>query len=676
MPPNQGRYPGEDRFRAWLFWTVRIKNSQSDKLLSKMSEQQIFLTLDNDAIVSTPELNLVLEKAKGLSDLEIVICFKNGITRIKNVFIAGLFLLYKERNLRFNLSGAIGDRADLFSDTTHSDELKQYLAHIAFLYGKSDPRWIGGFSYDEKADLTVSRVFAPVLYVDEDTINSIFNSKEGSVFADLKDSFIQYMIDHWANQPEKAYFAKTDEDCITPRLRSHPPVFTFVYFILHSIDQPFIHNVKQPDVAISRINLIWSFTQKYVAGLYELAKNIVRHSSSGKGVISIRAYEPEDTSTDADRIIETFVIDYGTAGIVPTMIDELKKEQTVDLTSKEDEVDLAILNDNYSLQKFFSPGKSCRLSRQFRREMAHLGLLHFMSMIRSNNGSSWISTGAIDAVTCEPKRDTYGDAKLADEQLYEGTNFHFSLPLSRSFSVSKGVVDARLTTTKQALESLTSIYSVKDQITTIRLKDNVHFTDNTVRVEKRVENREDESAFVESIPFDTIKTIFIALDFEGFTFTSTSLLRVLAMISEKTDKMIIVMNVLTDVLSQMLENNELYFQTMDEIEKVPFWIQDRSILVYSKMKDKDFYFADLLYGQSPEVFYSVNAIISNCFPNYVTIASDDHPVDSNNHHYEEAPVSAFFHHSTLRPFDLVLEDSLNMDLFSHNLMTIVEKELL
>ena len=144
-----------------------------------MSEQQIFLTLDNDAIVSTPELNLVLEKAKGLSDLEIVICFKNGITRIKNVFIAGLFLLYKERNLRFNLSGAIGDRADLFSDTTHSDELKQYLAHIAFLYGKSDPRWIGGFSYDEKADLTVSRVFAPVLYVDEDTINSIFNSKEG-----------------------------------------------------------------------------------------------------------------------------------------------------------------------------------------------------------------------------------------------------------------------------------------------------------------------------------------------------------------------------------------------------------------------------------------------------------------------------------------------------------------
>lgn len=634
--------------------------------------QQIFVSLDNDAIVSTPELNLVLEKAKGLSDLEIVIHFKNGITRIKNVFIAGLFLLYKERNLRFNLSGAIGYRADLFSDTTHSVELKQYLAHIAFLYGKPDPRWIGGFSYDEKADLTVSRVFAPVLYVDKDTINSIFNSKEGSVFADLKDSFIQYMIDHWANLPEKDYFARTDEDCITPRLRSHPPVFTFVYFILHSIDQPFIHNVKQPDVAISRINLIWSFTQKYVAGLYELAKNIVRHSSSGKGVISIRAYEPEDSSTDADRIIETFVFDYGTAGIVPTMIDELKKEQTVDLPSKEDEIDLAILNDNYSLQKFFSPGKSCRLSRQFRREMAHLGLLHFMSMIRSNNGSSWISTGAIDAVTCEPKRDTYGDAKLADEQLYEGTNFHFSLPLSRSFSVSKGVVDARLTTTKEALESLTSIYSVKDEITTIRLKDKVPSTDKTFSVD----NREDESFLVESIGFDTIKTIFIALDFEGIVFSPTSLLRVLAMISEKTEKMIIAMNIPTEDLSLLLESNELYFQTMDEIEKVPFWIQDRSILVYSRMKDKDFYFADLLYGQSPEVFYSVNAIISNCFPNYVTIASDNHPDVSKKEHYKEAPVGAFFHNSTLRPFDLVLEDSLKQDLFSHNLMTIVQKELL
>ena len=90
--------------------------------------QQIFVSLDNDTIVSTPELNLVLEKAKGLSDLEIVIHFKNGITRIKNVFIAGLFLLYKERNLRFNLSGAIGYREDLFSDTTHFVELKQYLA--------------------------------------------------------------------------------------------------------------------------------------------------------------------------------------------------------------------------------------------------------------------------------------------------------------------------------------------------------------------------------------------------------------------------------------------------------------------------------------------------------------------------------------------------------------------
>lgn len=637
--------------------------------------QQIFVSLDNDAIVSTPELNLVLEKAKHQSDLEIVIRFKNGITRIKSVFIAGLFLLYKERNLRFNLSGAIGDRADLFSDTTHLVELKQYLAHIAFLYGKPDPRWIGGFSYDEKTDLTATRVFAPVLYIDKDTINSIFKPNDDSKFAKLKETFIKFLIDHKENQAEEAYFARTDNDCIITCLHSSAPIFTFIYVILHSIDRPFLYNVKQPDVAISRIVQIRSFTEKYVAGLYELAKNIVRHSSSGKGVISIRAYEPEDSSTDADRIIETFVIDYGTAGIVPTMIDELKKEQTVDLPSKEDEIDLAILNDNYSLQKFFSPGKSCRLSRQFRREMAHLGLLHFMSMIRSNDGSSWISTGAIepvDPVTGKPMRDTYGDAKLADEQLNEGTNFHFSLPLSRSFSVSKGVVDARLATTKEALESLTSIYSVKDKITTIRLKDKVPSTDKTFSVD----NREDESFLVESIGFDTIKTIFIALDFEGIVFSPTSLLRVLAMISEKTEKMIIAMNIPTEDLSLLLESNELYFRTMDEIEKVPFWIQDRSILVYSRMKDKDFYFADLLYGQSPEVFYSVNAIISNCFPNYVTIASDNHPDVSKKEHYKEAPVSAFFHNSTLRPFDLVLEDSLKQDLFSHNLMTIVQKELL
>ena len=160
------------------------------------------------------------------------------------------------------------------------------------------------------------------------------------------------------------------------------------------------------------------------------------------------------------------------------------------------------------------------------------------------------------------------------------------------------------------------IFSI-DKIETVRMRSFFPNDGTIIKINSRVQ----EKVFLEKIPFDGSEHDFRVIDFGGFEFVETSLLRILSMISEKSDQKIIGINIDSEVLIGMIDDNTTYMKFISN-GTIPFWIQDKSMLIYSRMEDKDFYFADFLYGGSERAFFGVNIIVSIVFPNLVSIVYD------------------------------------------------------
>ena len=638
---------------------------------------EITLHIDNEKAVSVKELNAVLDGVQIHKDAtKFIISFQKGVESISLVFFAGLFLLHKDRHVVFHIKGNVYGHPDgfprIFIDSKQQFAPKQYLSQIAAIYGPFKPDWIRLEGYDVDDETEPYQFFSPVLLVNKEMFEQLFKSGADGCFSEMKNRYIDSLNKHH-NADESYYYdsfskENPEKSHILSILREHPPIYSFVYCLVHAIDSPFVGNEKGLSDAKKRIKRLFQFTERYVSGLEELAKNIVEHSETGQGVIAIRAYHDDDGGK-WDRSLETYVFDYGTIGIVPTLILGMDS----DLPDEEDMEDLKMLNDNYTLEKFFTPGGTYRLTRQIRREMAHLGLLHFMLLIRSNNGLCRISTTRVDY-----ERDSYGDEEMKDYQINHGTNFAFIMPISRRFSETGTMGTSQyaskesdeLTLSEQALAAMPQIRFV-GPIDQVKMKERFKKTDGPITVNSRSEEKE----FYELIPFDSFKTHFVIIDFDGIKFSSTSLLRVLSMISERTDRNLIALNINSDVLVGMLSDNAEYMRIVND-GTIPYWIQDRAILVYSRMADKDYYFADFLYGGTENTFFGINRIVSSVFPNLVSIVSEseeENEVDSEDY-CNEQPVRDFFYKRSLLPFDmLIMQDGAN--LFSHNLMTITNAPL-
>ena len=655
---------------------------------------EISLNINNDKEVSIKELNLILEEVRKLTDVKVIIGFQNGVRSISLVFYAGLFLLHKDRNLTFHIKGSVFRTQDgfprIFLDDKYAFEARYYLSQIAALYGPFEPNWIQLEDVTTDNGFESYQFFSPVLLVNKENNALLFGEKSESLFAGLKNKYIDSLNKH-RNADESFYYdheldenGEPDKQHILFLLRSHAPIYTFVYCLVHAIDSPFVDNENGLKDAKKRIRTLFQFTKRFVSGLEELAKNIVEHSETKQGVIAIRAYR-DGEGGKWDRNLETFVFDYGAVGIIPTLINDLENDIPIEVDMqnaegplKEAREDLDMLHNQYTLAKFFTPGGTFRLTRQIRREMAHLGLLHFMSLIRSNNGLCRISTTGTDG-----KRDPYGDIGLEEYELSEGTSFAFFLPVSRHFSET-GKIGAnrlssmeteQLTLSQQAIAAMPQIFSI-DKIETVRMRSFFPNDGKIIKINSRVQ----EKVFLEKIPFDGSEHDFRVIDFGGFEFVETSLLRILSMISEKSDQKIIGINIDSEVLIGMIDDNTTYMKFISN-GTIPFWIQDKSMLIYSRMEDKGFYFADFLYGGSERAFFGVNRIVSSVFPNLVSIVSDcDDMMVANTEdafgegYCDDPPVRDYFYKKTLLPFDMLIKSD-ERSLFSHNLLTVVLSRL-
>ena len=668
--------------------------------------------LKNNEFVSVEELDMVLTICSELQNQVVTIRFEEAVDSIDIVFVGGLFLLYRQKGLKFMLSGVCGPYHDMVFDPFSGNGFHayfQYLNQINELYAP-EVDWLDtsrNNDYVTKSKVESAAVYAPVLFIDDKSFESFFDEK-GADLGGYKESYLNGLIKRTQNDSAKAYFARSGN--VTDDLRAKPAIETFVFNMMYSISDPFVIPKEQgkprqstrtkrrqkvnprdkivTEMAEKAISEIMDFVEQFVGGLKELAKNIITHSEFKMGIITLRAYQENAKDKDAVRNLETFVFDFGTIGIIPQMTADLQNQ--ADRTAEDNE-DLDLLSSKeYRLADLMERSDKL-LFRQIHREMAHLGLIHFASLIRSRNGHYSVSTASFDG-----ERESLGENAL-ERNLAHGTNFHFTLPLQKEKHFQSNNTIGANGASEEQIMAMSELLKNKGFVQIVPLQRQI------------VRTREDEILLVQKAAAAQEDTKFYAVDFSDVEIDSaTSLLRVLALFSKRIECGLIVYNIETKTFCEMLNVNELYFRRLKDYKDIGYWLKGKSVLVYShlgmlepneendlqqeeEVQDdsivrRQFFFADLLFGQTKDEFAGVNRSISYVFPNFVTLSLPPNTQkDRTKEFVKEAPVSQFFSGQSLMPFDIILnavkeedgkeEDETAYSIFLSNLDYLLNKKI-
>ena len=663
------------------------------------------LEIKNRPFVSIQELNKVLSEYNSHIDGNgtVDIRFTNPVDRINIVFIAGLFLLYQEEKVgRFKLGGP--------SFGPKNRETKLYLHHINSLYRPSS-NWL---SIPAIKDLHThlqffSSSFTPVVYVSKETNVLFFNPIENPknyterIVKEFTDTYISNLWSRSeAKSYEKGYFGSESGISFSQRLSKQSPLFILVFCVLYYKDEEkktakneFLQSDETlPDFTLfkNRLTELWHIAEDFVVGILELAKNIVDHSSQGKGVITFRAYDSEVNGKD----FESFVFDYGEEGIIQKLQSDTNKLLKGISPSASDPAeqllreDLALLSSNYHLENFLTPNTTNILRQQIARRFVHIGLLTFNELITENDGAFIASSGS------GPNRDYYPSSfnkeNSDDICICYGTAFRTVLPMNSprpriippDYDGPDGLpISKKLTEViNYHVESGDFRCKKKDEncIYTIRLKN--------AGVENNI-SREQEQILVDYIldlEREFHDSVSIAIDFDGVKPTSSNLLRILASVSTKTDKRLIVYNIECSLFYNMVLENQRFLKHLwknPSFAETPYWIDGKAILFYTyyPVPDEDnpnkilgrYHFADILYGKDQNDFLLVNRKISYSFQNIITI-SGTHSPDKPSRLRDEA--SRYFAGEALLPFDILLSSDGRSEnrLFLENLRLLLLKE--
>lgn len=631
--------------------------------------------LENNPIVSNTELNIILEFGRKYQNEEIKIEFKNPISKIDIVFIAGIILLAQQNSLKYWISypGPIFKR--IF-------ELRHYLKQFQELYGRE---WTHYFTYIKGIenlydnDFVASESFAPIVQIDQKIIESFFiksNRDEiSTAIGLLADLYIsEKLINKKSNNKETEYFEQPDSICQI--LGSYPPIYTFVFTILYNKIDPFVKTsekgIKDP---IERIYELWEFSIEYTKGLHELAKNIVEHSTTKVGMITLRVYDNQELMEDSNvaKVLETYVFDYGEIGLVPNLIEFTQNNKD---KNKLFEEDLKILEDSqYNLCDFMKPNREKLLHQQFQREIAHYGLMKFNQLIERNEGNMVCSSKSKDNKREFCKNNNNIQSKCIDL----GTSFFFQLPFKPDlFKVNKTVhLSSEMQGIHQTVDSLARIlnFTVVDDTT----YENSLNNDTTEVIldynfDIKIKNRIDEELTFSQIKnFAIDKNVaYLSINLLGAELSFSSLLRLTALVSNNLSQSIIIYNVDVELYSSMIKDYMDFFSILNSFGKnITFWNVDKGVLFFSMNKNPLFNFSDVLYGKSAEEFRIINQIVNFTFPNLFSLGKV--PLEAD--YKPPQCLTPFFYQTSLLPFDVLLENENKKTIFQSNLEFILSQEL-
>jgi hypothetical protein len=667
--------------------------------------------------VSVKELNEFLIDGK-LSEF-------GTFSEVDIVFVAGLFLLYMQNRDNWTKIPQLFNIGESSNAWNHS----HYFRQIDDLYGVKHNQIFDKFpnAYNKDAN-PVSRFFAPPIYITNRSIDYFFETEKSNKRIDgLKGKYIKFFdISDFVDKTYNSYKKSTQEFeeytiKIQQRLEVIAPVFVFIFIVACK------RLAKKEDRKFEEtkefVEKIWQFTQTYTNGLHELARNIVEHSgqgeNNGQGMITIRAYSGTSTDNEKIKVLETHVFDYGEKGIYETLKQNTEKNKT----DNEDDIytqDFKVLDDKenkYTIKDFIEPTDDNKkfLLQQFFREMAHYGLMSFKDLIARFNGKIIASSVRVDE---DSKRELYvfsennvTKEELEEREIKKGTSYYFELPFIPSlFEREKEEIKERGNQLEvSALSEIKNIILLEyDNIKNYQPDDEKKYILN-LKVSTslketgidKIDNREVENDicynFIKKINSPDVlkfKKYCFSFDFIDVPINKSNLLRILAKISREKLSDFIVYNIDCSVFTRLIKDNEQWFEKLNDKKdykkdyikdkkiETSYWLKEKSILFftkYEKIQEEDsFYFADILFGETSEDFYSINKMVSNTFPNATYINRDKDKkieIDDNFSIPQKLQINYLYRDSTyLLPFDTILKRK-GKELFLYNIKTILKNDL-
>ena len=665
-----------------------------------------------DNKVSVKELNEFLKDGK-LSEF-------GTFSEVDIVFVAGLFLLYIQNRDNWTKIPQLFNIDDSSNAWNHSHYFKQ----IEDLYDIKHNQIFDSFPNASNSNAnSVSRFFAPPIYITNKSIDYFFETQNSNKRIDkLKEKYKElFDISDFVDKTFNIYrkftqeFVKYEKE-IQQRLEAIAPIFVFIFIV--ACKRLAVKEERTFEKTKEFVEKIWQFTQIYTNGLHELARNIVEHSgqgeNNGQGMITIRAYSGTSGDNEKIKVLETHVFDYGEKGIYETLKQNTEKNKT----DNEDDIytqDFKVLDDKenkYTLYDFIeSKDNNKFLMQQFFREMAHYGLMSFKDLIKQHDGKIIASSIREDE---DNKRELYvfsennvTKEELEEREIKKGTSYYFELPFIPSLFEREQEEIKEIGNQLEilALSEIKNIILLEyDKIKNYQPDDekkyilnlNVSASLKEIGIDK-IDSRKAENDIcynlimkINSPGIVKFGYVCYALDFDNIPINKSNLLRILARISREKLSDFIVYNIDCSIYTRMVEDNEQWFEKIKDKEDyvknkkidTSYWLRDKSILFFSKykrlQKEDYFYFADFLFGKTPEDFYSINTVVSNTFPNAAYINRDKdnkYKIDDNFSIPEKLQKQFFYRNSAyLMPFDTLLKSN-KKELFLFNIETILKNEL-
>jgi len=287
-------------------------------------------------MLSVEKLNEVLGKLQNNGEEKLFETY----TEVDIVFIAGLFLYYKKK-IKENPNNwtKINTETLRIRGIDNSEWKHQhYFKQIEELYNVKYDKIFDNFPLATSVNAnSFSYSFTPILYINDKTLNAFFSSQKiesGSIsfsesddatkIIDLKNKYLEHFIKKKSEGIQNEINYLSSEKSIIKDLEQASPMQVFVYTVVYNKIEPLKGREKkgqEKDAAEKLARQLWLFTQEYCEGLYELAKNIVEHSSKikeegktnedGEGIITIRSYNGNNNNEEKIKVLETHVFDYG-----------------------------------------------------------------------------------------------------------------------------------------------------------------------------------------------------------------------------------------------------------------------------------------------------------------------------------------------------------------------------
>jgi hypothetical protein len=540
-----------------------------------------------------------------------------------------------------------------------------------------------------KGKLSSSDTLTPLMYIKEHTIKDIFNDLEESQTNEANEFYkaCYERLENTQNFPQY-------EEKILPvieKIKQTSKIKLYIFNMLANKANTTLLNKANTTNYANNVDSIWNYTLDLNKGLYELAKNIITHSSTQTGFITIRLLKDkkgdnillnsiEQCFNDSGTIkfaLNINVIDLGDVGIIKTLSNktikraeyftELAKQQP-DKTQEYNNVSKALLKDIISLGDkrlkcliLMDNYQNYRLNQQIRKDMVHMGLATTAKLITKNDGffhiSSKSNTNEPDTEYLNIKENTKDILNDLVVNTNQGTHINMFIPIIKnkeyksykSWSYQshgtsqKSVDEVTKVITDNSIEKVHSIEITEDNITNNKIVDlNIHTIDESKSI--------------------------INLSIKCNRVDPSNLLRTIAEIKLSGDKSIMLTNIKKSNFDELIDINDTY-QLMNP--DLPLWSENDDVII-CYILDNNLFYTSVLWGANEQCCYTINKIISS----YTSHTNNPYQEDTNSECDDIVNLNNdLFINNILKPLDMFISSNKeNNTIFEHNVLTILATE--